>query len=974
MNLRSLSTLIFISFILCFQLSSQSLFVRKISVEDGLIGYDNYQTLVDKKGNVWVASENGIIKFFGAKHLQFTVKQGLLTNDNWRLDLDSKNRIWLNNYNPGIQYIENDKVKTVEGSLNFNEIYFAGDHGDTVFFSVLESGRLKRYFFANDNFGYYNPFNFNGYEIKADYREHGFLLLTKENSKIDFIYSLANRTIRKLTYQVNSLSSANLRDTDIGAYTNDERSKFLVIPKKLGFKEKNFNQLFGSQTFERIHQVGKYLILKRFSSFELYEANSSFIRAHAIETMIKENLSDSINFEGISVDHQNNIWLLEERGELSFIHNNARWAKHIHFSNYLDRNQALLDPLPVPNSNLVLFRNYRNEIYSIDKKTFRTKLVLSSSSIVHMRIRGNRLFILMPRELHSYEFSIQKGAIDVLEQTKKILNLNKNAYSFCFLNSSSILLANGQKIRIGKNHEFVVDPSVKLDLPFRTISLMYKDSLLVYNSSAICGYYDFKNKKQGHFNIENPNSITIDGNNILIGTRGSGFYLVNRKNMNKLTSKHFEYTISKIITGNNGLYFCTDKGLFFAKILEKNSISIQKAYLTQKWFSIDVSNAILGENFLLLTNRGFIELNDHQYDLSREKLSNFQVSISSSGKKFSQQPITFPYHSANVSFALTNLSFFDISQTVFRYRLVGYNENWQFSENKTIDYPNLEPGHYVFEVESSDNYFGNFSNLRRIEFEIEQPFYFQWKYIIFMIILLILLILLTTYIVNYYSTRKAKTKQLLKELELKALRAQLTPHFVFNSLNAIQSALILKGQREANDYITAFATLIRKVLNNSRSEKISLTSELNFLKNYIELENHRLKFPIHFSIHLSPSINTDSIMIYVMVFQPIIENAILHGFTNKDIDKQLTMNFELVNDLLITTIYDNGIGIEVSKKTSKERNHESLASSILEEKSHLLNSLRKEELEISVDELGANEKGTRIIVKMRVEIKNTINQ
>ena len=134
MNLRSLSTLIFISFILCFQLSSQSLFVRKISVEDGLIGYDNYQTLVDKKGNVWVASENGIVKFFGAKHLQFTVKEGLLTNDNWRLDLDSKNRIWLNNCNPGIQYIENNKVHTLEQSSKFDEIYFAGEKEDTILF------------------------------------------------------------------------------------------------------------------------------------------------------------------------------------------------------------------------------------------------------------------------------------------------------------------------------------------------------------------------------------------------------------------------------------------------------------------------------------------------------------------------------------------------------------------------------------------------------------------------------------------------------------------------------------------------------------------------------------------------------------------------------------------------------------------------------------------------------------------------
>src|SRR5690606_35876049 len=95
----------------------------------------------------------------------------------------------------------------------------------------------------------------------------------------------------------------------------------------------------------------------------------------------------------------------------------------------------------------------------------------------------------------------------------------------------------------------------------------------------------------------------------------------------------------------------------------------------------------------------------------------------------------------------------------------------------------------------------------------------------------------------------------LKSLELKALRAQLNPHFVFNSLNAIQSTVILKGQLEANEYITDFRDLIRKVLNNSSNEKISLQEEIDFLKSYLNIENRRLKNKFEFEILCSEKVD-----------------------------------------------------------------------------------------------------------------------
>ncbi len=252
------------------------------------------------------------------------------------------------------------------------------------------------------------------------------------------------------------------------------------------------------------------------------------------------------------------------------------------------------------------------------------------------------------------------------------------------------------------------------------------------------------------------------------------------------------------------------------------------------------------------------------------------------------------------------------------------------------------------------------------QFRIDNPYYLKANFLIPFAIIFILVLVALFYFGKFISERRIRKKSELKTLELKALRAQLNPHFIFNSLNTIQSTLILKGQREANEYIAAFGGLIRKVLNNSRNEKISLREEIDFITSYLSLENRRQKFKFIYEISVDDSVNMNSTMVYVMIFQPIIENAIVHGFLQDQEDKKLEISFRREDDILVASIYDNGIGIKKSLELTQTKMHTSLASTILKEKKEILNALNTKELEIDLEELPGTVPGTKFVIRMRV--------
>ncbi|MFN3852653.1 MAG: histidine kinase [Spirosomataceae bacterium] len=215
----------------------------------------------------------------------------------------------------------------------------------------------------------------------------------------------------------------------------------------------------------------------------------------------------------------------------------------------------------------------------------------------------------------------------------------------------------------------------------------------------------------------------------------------------------------------------------------------------------------------------------------------------------------------------------------------------------------------------------------------------------------------------------------MRESELKTVRSQINPHFVFNSLNSIKSFILTNRSLDASEYLTDFSSLMRSILQHSKEKLISLTDELETTNLYVKLEKLRFEDSFDYQYSCDESIDTESIMIPPMLLQPYIENAIKHGLMNLDgmrvLKLEVLRKAEPHNQILEIIIDDNGIGREAASIISKNSlKHKSMGMSINRERIKLLNLTNDVKIQIQIidkkDKNGLAE-GTRVIIKIPIE-------
>jgi LytS/YehU family sensor histidine kinase len=204
----------------------------------------------------------------------------------------------------------------------------------------------------------------------------------------------------------------------------------------------------------------------------------------------------------------------------------------------------------------------------------------------------------------------------------------------------------------------------------------------------------------------------------------------------------------------------------------------------------------------------------------------------------------------------------------------------------------------------------------------------------FLIAFILLIAIVTILMFNrYHLKQKHYHVELEKknlETEQRLLRSQMNPHFIFNSMNSIQSYISGNDNFTAMAYLSKFAQLMRGILENSREAMISLEEEINTLVLYIELEQLRFKNKFDYKLEFGPEIYPETTYIPPMLVQPFVENAIKHGLRNKDGKGLLKIGFRKRNRLIECIIEDNGIGREQAKAMYNERNknHQSLGMQV----------------------------------------------
>lgn len=219
---------------------------------------------------------------------------------------------------------------------------------------------------------------------------------------------------------------------------------------------------------------------------------------------------------------------------------------------------------------------------------------------------------------------------------------------------------------------------------------------------------------------------------------------------------------------------------------------------------------------------------------------------------------------------------------------------------------------------------------------------------------------------------KAEFARQIAESEMSALRAQMNPHFIFNVLNSINRYIMLNDSEVASRYLTQFARLIRLVLENSKTAKVSLEADMEALKLYINMEKLRFLDKFDYRIDIAPDIDQQFTQIPPLLIQPYVENAIWHGLMQKEDGGLLTINLKAPSDhMLVIVIEDNGIGRSQSAllKSKTAISHKSHGLQMTKDRIAIVNRLYGIQTEVNIEDLHSDTStpiGTRVTLTIPI--------
>ena len=290
--------------------------------------------------------------------------------------------------------------------------------------------------------------------------------------------------------------------------------------------------------------------------------------------------------------------------------------------------------------------------------------------------------------------------------------------------------------------------------------------------------------------------------------------------------------------------------------------------------------------------------------------------------------ITLPHKQNFIRFEFRALNYSQSENISYKYQLTSVDTNWVSNGSRNYaNYTQLKPGNYTFMVKASNADQIWSTEAVRLQLTILRPWYQSWW---FYLGCAAILTVITYYFIklrihNY--KYKFQLQQQAVKSELETLKLQMNPHFIFNSLNSINSFIVENKTNLASDYLTKFSRLIRLILDNSKNEIITLERELETLKLYLLMESLRFNQSFEYTIHIDDEIDTNEVTMPPMIIQPYVENAIWHGLMHKSHDRKLTIHIKNIeNEDIQIDIKDNGVGREKaaelkSKSVNKNKSY-----------------------------------------------------
>jgi two-component sensor histidine kinase len=349
-------------------------------------------------------------------------------------------------------------------------------------------------------------------------------------------------------------------------------------------------------------------------------------------------------------------------------------------------------------------------------------------------------------------------------------------------------------------------------------------------------------------------------------------------------------------------------------------------------------------------------------------------SIRLNNELYSDANMNFAYNQfQNFTFSFTNyLS--DYQKVVYEYKMSDNNQtdDWLKMNGQELSFINPSYGDYTILVRCK-NQLNQVSPVYQFNFTIQKPFWAKWWFIILCSLLFLgCSWLVYQYLLNIKLKRKKiqyDTDLLIRKSEFKSLNALINPHFVFNSLNNIQGLINQNSKQNANRYLSIFAKIMRQNMYNVDKGVVSLKTELDLVKNYVQMEKLRHEDFFEFEIEMDEEIDDEAIILPPLTLQPIVENAINHGLLERkgmDCFLKISILENEHNQSVQIVIEDNGIGYPETQ-TEKSEDRKSIGLANITKRFEQMKDLYDIEMHIAIQSKKNSQQafeGTRVVVSI----------
>jgi hypothetical protein len=901
---------------------SQKLVFQNLGVKQGLPATEVYNLFQDKDGYVWVFTEYGIVKHNGSKFIPVCKNLPFKESAIYALAVSRSGELFVANSQARVYQIHQDKAFLVKGlekhtreirKLKLPVLNLFLDNQDRLSFTTFQ----KTYTIPKVL-----------YHVQKTEKTKRFAPLTKIHPLIAFRggdyphgkmyvsiqdrFGSVKQLIRRDSIYMSRIVCSEFNGNSYVSFLNEiqlYRKNALVKSYRFDNGIINFKIAPNGHVWVAFTNGGLQELDKDLNLLEHYLGNTT--------------VSD------VLFDDQSGMWVSTIGQGIFYCRNRDN-----HSYNDVQGLNGQISMLNTINRKLV--------IGTISGKLF----IREQKKLREIHLNENTTPINDIIEFDGLYFVGTKALTYILDRNFKIIKIiPNNSYTFCKTSAGGLMIITGSAISEYEKHSksFKV---IKQNKWNRELVERFRGEFFVVIQHGI--YRLKKTVSSPDYLIalrdKNVSRIKTDSKkNIWICTKGNGLYKLTPANR----LEHYVHLPSQII---NDVHFLSDeiallstnKGAFVKRLNELRNPSPWKQLLDE-----EVTRVFPFEDEVFIgASSGLSSINIRK--LFRP--TNYRLHLAS--VELDHQKIPFKklqhlnYKQNDLYFNFNFLAYEEWSQQL-NYDLKGPSNLKGQVEGTQIHLQNLSPGKYTLLVYPKVNLAHKNNLVVVTTFYIEPAF---WQTIVFRVLMIVIGIVLTILCswLIMRSRRKKEMKRiqlekLLAEYRLTALKAQVNPHFMSNSLVAIQELIIRQETSKANQYLAKFSALLRNLLNYSDQSVISLYNELKIIDLYIDLEQLRFSNRFAFIKEVDDNIQLDQLFIPALITQPLIENAIWHGLLPlpEESSPILMLSIEMDKNRLCISIKDNGVGrIPKDRKVLKPKAFkESKGMKLIEKRMENLNKL-----------------------------------